>query len=378
MASPQKKKSTAKKNQKLQPSTSISKKGISQTKQGTRKFKLPSLRTIGRTLAWPFVTVYKKLRRNREEAAHKSFVRTRRRDKIKKPTIEGYIAFPWYVLRILRNRKWVYIRFILAFFILSVIFIGALQVDNITSVNEVIDSASSGDSVLGPVMRAAVTVGSSLTGALNNNLSDVQYIYISALFILALLTLIWLLRHQLAGNKLKVRDGLYNAAAPIAAEYALLVVGIAQLIPAALAVVVYMSATTGGLLDGGIETALFSVALFLVIVLTLYFMTTTLFALFIATIPGTYPMKAYRAARQIVAGQRLRLLLRLLWMVVIILIANFLVLVPIVIIVNSFGGGNSWVIPVAYQLAVITSIVYATAYSYLLYRRMIDEPAEEK
>lgn len=342
------------------------------------KFTFPSWRSVGAVLAWPFVTLYRKLRRNRDEAAHKSFVRTRRRDKIKKPKIEGYIAFPWYVLRMLWNRKWVYIRFILLFFVLSALFIGALQVDNVTSVNEVIDSATSGTDILGPVSRAAITVGSSITGALNNNFSDVQYIYISALIILALLTIVWLLRHQLAGRKLKVRDGLYAAAAPIAAEYVLLVVGIAQLIPAALATLVYVSATTSGILDGGIEAAMFSIALLLVIVLTLYFMTTTLFAMFIATIPGTYPMQAYHAARKIVAGQRLRLLMRLLWMVVILLITWFVVLVPFVIIVNSVGGGSSWAIPIAYQLMVISSIVYATAYGYLLYRRMIDDPVDEK
>lgn len=348
------------------------------SKKTAKKFRLPSWRAVGRTLAWPFVTLYRKLQRNRAAAPHKTFVRTRRRDKIKRPKIEGYIAFPWYVLRMLWNRKWVYIRFIFTFFILSVIFIGALQADNISSVNETIDSAASGTDVIGPVMRAAMTVGSSIAGALNNNLSDVQYIYISALVILAILTVIWLLRHQLAGNKLKMRDGLYSAAAPIAAEYVLLIVGIAQLIPAALGVLVYVSATTAGLLSGGIETAMFSLALFLIVVLTLYFMTTTLFAMFIATIPGTYPMKAYRTARQIVAGQRLRLLLRLLWMVIILLVVNFIVLVPIVIVVNSFGGSGSWVIPIAYQLAVITSLVYGTAYGYLLYRRMIDDPAEEK
>lgn len=348
------------------------------TAKSRKKFTFPSWRSIGRMLVAPFVNFYRKLRRNREAASHKSFIRTRRRDKIQRPAIEGYIAFPWYVLRMLRNRKWVYMRFIVVFFVFSVIFIGALQVDNISSVNEVIDSASSGDSVIGPVMRAAVTVGSSITGALNNNLSEVQYVYLSALLILGVLTIVWLLRHQLAGHSLKVRDGLYNAAAPLAAQYVLLVVGIAQMIPAALAVLLYISLTSSGILNGGIETALFSVALLLVIVLTLYFMTTTLFAMFIATIPGTYPMNAYKTARRIVAGQRLRLLMRLVWMVIIVLALSFIVLIPIVIIVNSLGGGNSWAIPIAYQLAVITSIVYGTAYGYLLYRRMIDEPAPEK
>jgi hypothetical protein len=375
MASPKKKPTIRKKPATARATTSS---GKSEAISHRSKFTLPSWRRVGKTLVWPFVTVYKKLRHNREVSPHKSFTRTRKRDKLKQPKIEGYIAFPWYVLRILWNRKWLYTKLVLAFFILSIIFIGTMQASNLTSVNDAIDSAGSGNSVIGPVMRAAVTVGSSLSGALNNNLTDVQYLYISALYILVLLTVVWLLRHQLAGNKVKVRDGLYNAASPIASEYALIIIGITQLIPAALGTLVYVSAMTSGLLDGGIESAMFSIALVLIIVLTLYFMTTTLFAMFIATIPGTYPMKAYHAARKIVAGQRLRLLIRLLWMAVIIFISWFIVLVPVVIIANSLGEGSSMMTPIAIQIMTIASFVYGTAYGYLLYRRMIDDPVVEK
>jgi hypothetical protein len=350
---------------------------VSSIEQKKRK-RVPNWKQLRALLVWPFVTPYRALRGRREQATHKSFTRTRKRDKIKVPKIEGYIAFPWYVLRVLWNRKWVYMRLVLVFAVLSVIFIGTVQASNMSSINSVFDSATSGTNIVGPVLKAVMTVGSSLGGALNANLTDVQYIYISALYILALLTVIWLIRHQLAGKVVKLRDGLYSAGAPIAAEYILILIGIVQLIPLALATLLYVSATASGILDGGIETAMFSVALFLVVVLTLYFMTTTLFALFIASIPGTYPLKAYKAARRLVAGQRLRLLLRLLWMVIILLVAAFVVLVPIIIIANSIGGAGAIVIPIAYQLALISSIVYATAYAYLLYRRMIDDPVDEK
>lgn len=348
------------------------------TIQQKRTFRFPTWNEIGKVLAWPFVTPYRALHKRREQSPHKSFVRTRRRDKIQTPKVEGYIAFPWYVLRVLWNRKWVYIRLVVVFTILSIIFIGTIQAGNVSSISDVIDSASSGSSLAGPVLKAVMTFGSSIGGALNANLTDVQYIYTSALYILALLSVIWLIRHQLAGRVVKLRDGLYNAAAPIAAEYVLILLGILQFIPMALATLVYVSATASGILDGGIETAMFSVALSLVGVLTLYFMTTTLFALFVASIPGTYPIKAYRVARKIVAGQRLRLLLRLLWMVVIVLFAAFVILVPIIIIANSIGGASTVIIPIAYQLVLVGSIVYATAYAYLLYRRMIDDPVDEK
>lgn len=343
-----------------------------------RRFSIPHPKKIGAWLVRPFVKMYRTLRRNRQESAHKSFLRTRGRDKIRKPKIEGFLAFPWYVFRVLWKRRWVYLRFVALYVVMSIAMVGASQISNIGSVNQVIDTANGSSGVIGPVLRAAMTVGTTISGALNNNFSDVQYLYMSALYILSLLTIIWLVRQQLAGNKVVVRDGLYNASAPIASEYVLAGIGIAQLVPAALAVLVYMSATSLGLLEGGIETAMFSVALFLVVVLTLYFMTTTLFAMFIASIPGTYPLHAYRAARRIVAGQRMRLLFRLLWLVIVLLLGWFVVLVPIIIIVNSFvAGSGSAVIPVAVQIMTGASFVYGTAYAYLLYRRMIDDPVAE-
>ena len=369
------KKPVASKHSKTSKTTTIKPVSSIEQKKGKR---VPNWKQLRAFLARPFVTSYRALRGRREQAVHKSFIRTRKRDKIKIPRMEGYIAFPWYVLRVLWNRKWVYLRLIAIFFVLSVLFIGAIQSDNITTINGIFEAVNSSTNIFNPVMRAITTVASSLGGALNNNFSDIQYIYISILIILGLLTVVWLLRHQLAGDKIRVRDGLYNAPAPLVPEYVLVGVGVLQLIPIALSVVVYISLTSSGIINGGIEEAMFAAALFLGAVLTLYFMTTTLFSLFIASIPGTYPIKAYRAARQIVAGQRLRLLFRLLWMVIIVLVAWFIVLVPIIIIVNSLNAGNSWAIPIAYQLVVITSMVYAAAYGYLLYRRMIDDPVEEK
>lgn len=344
-----------------------------------KRFQFPSLRQIGGWLVWPFVTLYRRLRANRNTAPHKSFVRTRRRDKIKKPKIEGYMAFPWYVAGVLWAKKWVYIRFIVTFIVLSSITFGAMQVTNITTVNDVIDTAGqAAGSVFDPAFRAVVTVGSALGGALNTNLSDVQYLVITALYVFTALAIVWLLRQQLAGNKVKVRDGLYSAGAPILALFILIGIAAAQLIPLALATLVYMTASSAGILVGGIETAMFALALLMVVVLTLYFMTTTMFSLFIVTIPGTYPIKAYRTARQIVSGQRLRLLMRLLWGTLIILLFWFVVLVPVVIITNSMGGQNTIVIPLAIQFMGGFSVIYGTAYAYLLYRRMIDDPVEEK
>lgn len=346
--------------------------------RSNRKFRLPTFAQIRASLARPFVRLYRNLRQRREESTHKSFVRTRKRDKKKIPKIEGFIAFPWYVTRILWNRKFLYLRLVLLVVVMSVVVVGAVQATSAGNLNSIFESSQSDADGTNPVMRALITVGSSMTGSLNSNLTDAQKLYMSAVYIIVLLTVVWLLRHQLAGQKVNVRDGLYSSSGPFAAEYVLILIGVIQLIPAAIAALLYSAGLISGALQGGIEMGMFSLALFFIVVLTLYFMTTTLFAMFIVTIPGSYPLRAYRAAREIVAGQRLRLLFRILWLVIIILIAWFIFLVPVVIIANSINVGSTIVIPIAVQTMLALSLVYGMAYLYLLYRRMIDDPADEK
>lgn len=333
-------------------------------------------RKVGVFVARPFIYVYRTLQDNRRISPHKSFQRTKKRDRPSRPKVEGLFVFPWYVMRTLLSHKWLYFRLLLTFVAIAIIAVGSVEVSNIGT----IDSITGSDlvtSIMSPVSRAIATVSSTLTGALNNNLTDAQWLLLGAIAILAILSTVWLLRQQLAGRRVNMRDGLYGSAGPIAAEFVLVFIGMLQMLPFALLLLAYYTVTASEILTGGIETAMFTLALVLVAVLTLYFMTTTLFALFIATIPGTYPLKAYRAARQIVAGQRLRLLIRLLWMAITIVVAWFIIMVPVVIIVNAFEAGGSWVIPIAFQVMVGASFIYGTAYGYLLYRRMIDDPVKE-
>jgi len=52
-----------------------------------------------------------------------------------------------------------------------------------------------------------------ITGGLSSGLSEVQQVYAGILLLITWLTTIWLLRNVMAGQKVKLRDGLYNASA---------------------------------------------------------------------------------------------------------------------------------------------------------------------
>lgn len=324
----------------------------------------------------PFVRLYAKGRTARANAPHQSFVLTRKRDKPKKPELKGFIPFTVDVFRTLWQSKGLFSRFLLLYFVLAILMVGLIQNSNLSTVNDLIDTVNETTSgeLDQPLTRAFVVVTSSLGGSLNSNLTEVQQFYMIALYVFVALVTIWLLRQQLANKRVKLRDGLYSAGAPLIALYVLVAVGILQLVPGALAVLVYSTAVSGGFVNGGIEAALLSVALFLVVVLTLYFLLTTLFAFMVATIPGTYPFRAYAMAKKIIVGQRMRLLFRLFWLALVVLVVWYVVLIPVAIVVNAMDLNATPVIPIAVQFVTGFCIIYATSYFYLLYRRMIDDP----
>lgn len=336
----------------------------------------PWYRRFLRRIAYPFVAFYQRLRRSRSEAPHQSFSLTRQRDKPKKPHMERFIRFTISVFQTLWASKGIFSRFLLLYFVLAIVMVGIIQGTNLSSVNDIVDAVNedSSGAITEPFTRAFVVVTSSLGGALNSNLSEVQQFYMLALYIFVALVTIWLLRQRLAGKTITLRDGLYSAGAPLIGLYVLVVVALLQLVPMALAALAYSVAVSGGFIQGGIEAAMFSIALALVAVLTLYFMLTSVFAFMIATIPGTYPLRAYATAKKIIAGQRLRLLLRLFWLALVIVIIWYGILIPIAIIVNALSLNDSLVIPVAVQFVTGFCLIYGVSYFYLLYRRMIDDP----
>jgi hypothetical protein len=126
---------------------------------------------------------------------------------------------------------------------------------------------------------------------------------------------------------------------------------------------------------------LFWIAASLLTILSLYWLTSTLFALIVVTLPGTYPFKALRIAGDMVVGRRVRLLVRVLWMLVVLAVAWFIVLVPFILLDTWLKGmwpTIEWVpiIPVVLLIVSSISVMWVASYVYLLYRKVIEDDAK--
>jgi len=210
-----------------------------------------------------------------------------------------------------------------------------------------------------------------ITGSLNGSVSEAQQIYIGLTYLMLWLVVVWLLRQQLVGSSVKLRDALYSAAAPLLTTVLVLLFGVLQLLPFALLVALIAALSGASILTGifAIIGALISIAVF---VLTLYWLSATLFALNVATIPGTYPVVALRTAKELIAGYRMLVLRRVLWLGLVVLVAS-LVLVPFILFDALLGYALTLPVVLLITVWAVAMFIYSSSYLYLLYRGIIDE-----
>jgi hypothetical protein len=148
-----------------------------------------------------------------------------------------------------------------------------------------------------------------------------------------------------------------------------------QLIPFALALLAYTAVSGVGLINWSvnIENMAAWCALAAVAVLTLYWMTTSFIALIVVTVPGFYPWQAIREAGDRVVGRRVRVLLRLLFMLLPMAVMWLVILVPVILLDNWLKIDWLPLVPLASLILSTLTLTWVASYIYLLYRSLLDD-----
>jgi len=310
---------------------------------------------------------------------HRSFRMTRRRDYIRPLVLPGNFAFTGEVSKLLWKYRKMFALLVLVYVSFFAILVGIQSQDNYSIISETL-SDTSGDAFsgnVGALGQAGLLLVSVFSNGLGGELTEAQQIFSGLIFILTWLTTVWLIRNILAGHKVKLRDGLYNSGAPLISTMLVALLIAVQLLPIAIASLAYSAALGSGLLDGGVASMLFWLAAALLAVLSLYWITSSLFAMIIITLPGMYPYKAIKTAGDIMVGRRIKLLLRWIWMAAVVIVASLVVMIPIILI--DMGIKNLWpavewmpIVPIALLLWSAISTVWMATYVYLLYRKVVD------
>ena len=215
-------------------------------------------------------------------------------------------------------------------------------------------------------LASSLTIFVVLIGSAGNGSSSTAGAYQALLVIVASLAIIWALRQVLSNAKPRIRDAYYKGMYPlIPFILVLLVIGL-QLLPLLIGSTLYSLVISNGIAVHLIEKLVWALLFIGLAMLSLYMISSSVFALYIVTLPDMTPIKALRSARQLVRLRRWTVLRKILFLPLLLVVLAGVVMLPIII----------WLTPLAqWVFFILTMFAIAAVHSYVytLYRELLNE-----
>jgi len=311
---------------------------------------------------------------------HKSFKRSYREDYIRETDTPGLMTHAFETFKIIFKNWKLFVPLILVIVFLNIILVGLMSEESYNTFQDALEDTNErlANGQLGGIGKAGLLlIGTITTGGLTRGMTEVQQVFMTLLLIITWLVTIYLIRHILAGHKVKLRDGLYNALTPFISTFCVVAVIFLELIPVFIVIVAYSAALATDFLSTPFYALVFFIFAALLILLSAYLLSSSYMALIAVTAPGLYPMTAINTATDLIAGRRIRLIIRLLYVVFVLAICWIVVMMPIILIDTALKENVDWllgvpIVPFFLLLMTEFSLIYLATYSYLFYRKLLD------
>ncbi len=205
----------------------------------------------------------------------------------------------------------------------------------------------------------------SLVGSAGVNSSETASVLQAVLFALESLVIIWALRHLLAGQAIKVKQAYYGAMMPLVPFLLVSFVMILQLLPITFGSFIIAAIVSTIFTAGSAATVIMTIIILGLAVWSIYMLSSSVFALYIVTLPEMEPRKALRSAKNLVRFRRLAVIRRVLFLPLFILLVMGLLIIPLILYVDVL------VAPVFFVLSML-AILFIHTYLYSLYRGLLE------
>ncbi len=310
---------------------------------------------------------------------HKSFRRSYREDYVRELEVPGVMYHIFATFRVIFKNWKLFLPLLVLSVILAVLFVGLMSESNYRQFQDILDQTADnmGMGDIGNVAKSGLLLISTITtGGLSGDSSESATVFAIIIFLIIWLTTIFLIRHRLAGRKVKLRDGLYNAMTPLLSTFVVFAIAVIQCIPIFFLMIVYSAAVQTGFLDTPFYALVFFIFASLMILISGYLLSSSLMALVAVTAPGLYPIKALNAASDLMMGRRVKFILRLVALILALAIVWVIVMVPLILfdlLMRNFEWTESVpFIPVCLLTMTCFTGIYISAYLYLYYRWMLN------
>lgn len=323
-----------------------------------------------------------KFKRYRSERVrlHKSFKRSYREDYVRKTSTPGLLNHAVTTFQVIFKNWKVFLPFIGIMVVLYIILVGLLSENLYQQFQDAINESNAelAGNELGNFAKASLLLISTVaTGGFDSGMDEVGMVFMVELFLVMWLVTIFLLRHYYSGSRPKLRDALYDAMAPFISTILIFVIIFLQAIPIMLVLITYSAAISTNFLATPFYALVYFIFAALMILLSLYMLSSSLMALTAVTAPGVYPGVALGSAADITAGRRTRIIIRLFYLILVVALIYIVTMLPVILIDLGLKSALSWLegVPIVpFFLLVVTCFVfvYATAYIYRYYRWLLD------
>lgn len=318
--------------------------------------------------------------RSKHVHLHKSFRRSYREDYARSLETPGLLSHAMLTFKTIFSHWRTFLPFVLLMVLLYAVIVGLLSEETYQEVGETIEESSAelAAGKLGNFAKAGLLLFSTFTtGGLDTGMDESGMAFMVVLFLIMWLVTIFLLRHIFAGEDPRLRDGLYNALGPLLSTLAIFIIIFVQCMPLMLVMITYSAAVTTGFLDTPFYALVYFLFCATMFLLSGYLLSSSLMALVAVTAPGMYPLRAMLAASDLTAGRRIRIVLRLLYLLFVIAITYIIVMLPIILLDMWLKSVWEWlagwpIVPAFLVACTCFVFIYATTYIYTYYRWMLD------
>lgn len=215
-------------------------------------------------------------------------------------------------------------------------------------------------------VASSLSVFAVMLGSAGNSSSQTAGAYQLFLGLITSLALIWALRQTLAGKKVKAKDSFYKGVYPLIPFILVLIVVALQLIPFLIGSSLYNLVISNGIAIHSLEKILWALLFLALATLSFYMLTSSVFALYIVTLPDMTPVKALRSARDLVKNRRLLVFRKIIGLPVVMLVIAAVIMLPIIMVLTPLA---SWV----FFALTMLSVLAIHAYMYTLYRELLND-----
>lgn len=322
----------------------------------------------------------KKVKKKEERIKlHKSFRRSYREDYKRELEVPGILEHFAETFKII-FKNWKLFGVLLLLIVLSnMLLVGIMSEESYAQFKDILDetSESLGEEQLAVVPKALLLLSSTITtGGLSTSISDVQGVFAVILLLITWLVTIYLLRHIKAGQKVKLKDALYNACTPLISTFLVFLLVVVQCIPILIFVVFYSTAVQTEFLAKPFYALLFFIFSAVMFLLSGYWLSSSLIALVAVSAPGLYPMKAIHTASDLMAGRRIKFILRIVAVILLLLVVWVIIMMPLIMFdiwVKTFEWSEGIpFIPVCLSIMTVFSVIFISTYLYIYYRWMLN------